>query len=228
MVSKGASIVVLVVGVLILLSGLGMSDTKTISGSTSMEGGCVDTPYGDSCYDGSTINSETTVENPNKGPTILSGLVISLIGFVLTVKSDGSDEGDQADDDPIQQPREVAMDGSGPSSSVNADRGSTTEYGSDHEPHSTTEQDPQRSSEPSIQTRTMPLLKEYSEEIKFYGSIVGGAMVTYWVVSFLFGPTFIMEGFIGRIVTLLSLVGGSVLGYRFHERQFKQSNTQPE
>jgi hypothetical protein len=224
MVSKGASIAVLVVGMLVLVGGLGMSDTQTITGSTDVPRDCVDTGFGQECYGGGTINSQTTVDNPTKGPTILSGLVLTAIGFVLTLASGGSNDDESFAEQRKQKKKELAMDGSGSSSTVDTDGGSAVETEVNQAPTSPVDERPrqQPQSEEPRQSQTVTFFQEYNDEIKYYGSIIGGIIVTYYLVSFLLGPTFLMDGFIGRVVTLLSWIGGGLLGRRFHERRFQQ------
>ena len=71
------------------------------------------------------------------------------------------------------------------------------------------------------QSDIMDFIRKYDSEIKYYGSIIVGVIVVDFLVSFLFGPTFVMDGFLGRVVTLLSWVVGGIAGLRFHERQFQ-------
>ena len=217
MVRKGASIAVLVLGLFVLISGLSMSDTQTITGSTEVPESCIDTEYIDDCYGGGTINSETTVDNPSKGPTIVGGLLLTGVGFVLTVASSGSDEEDGNDQ---------SQSSGSVTSPVNADGGSSVDTTAAQEQQRAVENPPQQTQSEPQPSKTVTFIETYNDELKYYGSIVGGALVTYFFISFLFGPTFIMEGFIGRVVTILSWIGGGMLGRRFHERRYQEDTVE--
>lgn len=244
---------VLVLGVLTLVGGLGMSDTQTITGSTSVPENCVDTGMGQECFGGGTISSRTTVDNPTKGPAILSGATLSFIGLLLLALSGTSekDEDDESDDGQLngKLPSEERHTERG-SRTMNADGGSTVtnEGQSDtmggrtqHQSQSSGQQQRQQRKpqdqqsqyqQPSQQrgphqSSAVAFVEKYNSEIKYYGSILGGIIITHFVVSFLFGPTFLTNGFIGRIVILLSWIGGGVLGLQFHERRYQEQSSPP-
>lgn len=239
MVSKRVGNALIVVGLITLVVGIGMPSTNTIRGSTDVPESCVDTGFGDECFGGGEIQSETTVENPSKGPTIVGGLFLTLIGFVVRAGASGKEH--ESNDETFRSFRKDRQqvkdsqymndtDRTAGNQPMDTDGGSSTDS-------TTTVNQQSRSSTDNTDTRRqqtqrqvgsnqqqsdiMDFIQKYDSEIKYYGSVIVGIIVVDFLVSFLFGPTFIMDGFLGRVVTLLSWIVGGMAGLRFHERQFQ-------
>jgi hypothetical protein len=211
MVSKRIGNALIIVGLVTLVIGFGMSSTSTITGSTQVPESCVDTGFGNECFGGGEIRSETTVENPSKGPTIVGGLFLTGIGFVVRVGASSQ----RSFREGRQQAERERQIGNGGDQIVDTDGGSATDT------HRQQAQTKKEVSSNSQQSDLTDLIQKYDNEIKYYGSIIVGIIVIDFLVSFLFGPTFIMDGFLGRIVTLLSWVVGGIAGSRFHERRLQ-------
>ena len=225
----------IVVGLITLVVGIGMPSTNTIRGSTDVPESCVDTGFGDECFGGGEIQSETTVENPSKGPTIVGGLFLSLIGFVVRVGASGKEHGEDSETvRSFREGRQQAKNEQHMNNSRNQPMG--TDGGSSTDSTTTMNQQSRSSTDDTgayrqqaqgqvgnsqQQSDIMDFIRKYDSEIKYYGSIIVGVIVVDFLVSFLFGPTFVMDGFLGRVVTLLSWVVGGIAGLRFHERQFQ-------
>lgn len=249
----------MIVGLLTLAAGIGMPSTQTVTGSTEVPENCVDTGMGNECFGGGTIDSRTTVDNPTKGPTIVSGLGLSLLGFILLLTSGKSDENDNNANGEVngellinKYPSEQTQRAEQESYTMNPDGGSTVRDESQTDvvggraqqqkqsspqqqhrqqqqrpPQSESHQSQQHDQQPPQhgvpqQSSVVTFVEKYNDEIKYYGSIVGGIIVVHFLVSFLFGPTFLTNGFIGRIVTLLSWIGGAIAGLRFHEYRYQE------
>lgn len=74
---------VLAIGVVILLIGIGMPATETVSGTSCTEGGW----YGDTYVDGTCVSSSAEVPNPMRGWTLGFGVLTIVMGGMYAIAS---------------------------------------------------------------------------------------------------------------------------------------------
>lgn len=70
---------ILVIGVITLAMGLAAPSTKTVQSETCTQGGY----YGDYHIDGTCVNGSYEVPNTSKGPTIIWGFLLTMVGGIL-------------------------------------------------------------------------------------------------------------------------------------------------